>query len=168
MRASTFRRLMNLWPPFLVNAIHVLSISDDWSRAHVRLKLRPWNHNYVGTQFGGNLFAMTDPFWMLLTLHQLGRDYYVWDKAASIEFVAPGRGDVHARFHLPAHVVDELRAEAAHDGKVLHWFETDITTETGDVVARVRKQIYVRRKPAARRQADATQPSRQTESSRGR
>ncbi|HET6587454.1 MAG TPA: DUF4442 domain-containing protein, partial [Oleiagrimonas sp.] len=91
MRASTFRRLLNLWPPFLINAIRVMSISDDWSQAHVRLRLRPWNRNYVRTQFGGNLFAMTDPFWMLLVLHQLGRDYYVWDKAASIEFVAPGR-----------------------------------------------------------------------------
>lgn len=151
MRASTFRRLLNLWPPFLINAIRVMSISDDWSQAHVRLRLRPWNRNYVRTQFGGNLFAMTDPFWMLLVLHQLGRDYYVWDKAASIEFVAPGRSDVHARFHLEPTVVDALRAQAADGSKVLHWFETDITTASGEVVARVRKQIYVRLKPAARK-----------------
>ncbi len=156
MRASTFRRLMNLWPPFLVNAIRVRSISEDWSEAHVVLRLRPWNRNYVGTQFGGNLFAMTDPFWMLLVLHRLGRDYYVWDKAAGIEFVAPGRGDVHARFRLDPAVVDELRERAADGGKVLHWFETDVTTDAGEVVARIRKQVYVRLKPAARRRAAAT------------
>jgi hypothetical protein len=98
MRASTFRRLMNLWPPFLCNSIRVLSISDDYREAHVALRLRPWNRNYVKSQFGGNLFAMTDPFWMLLVMHQLGGDYYVWDKAGAIDFVAPGREDVYARF----------------------------------------------------------------------
>ncbi len=158
MRASTFRRLLNLWPPFLVNAIHVVSLADDWSRAHVQLKLRPWNRNYVRTQFGGNLFAMTDPFWMLLVMHRLGRDYHVWDRAGSIEFIAPGRETVHARFHLAPAVVDELRRAAAGGDKVLRWFETDITTASGDVVARVRKQVYVRLKPRLRQQGSPAPP----------
>lgn len=150
MRAATFRRLLNLWPPFLVSAIRVVSLADDWSHAHVRMALRPWNRNYVRTQFGGNLFAMTDPFWMLLVMHRLGRDYYVWDRAGSIEFLAPGRETVHARFDLDPTVVDELRVAAAGGTKVLRWFDTDITTASGEVVARVRKQLYVRRKPHAR------------------
>jgi acyl-coenzyme A thioesterase PaaI-like protein len=150
MRASTFRRLMNLWPPFLCNGIRVLSISDDYREAHVALRLRPWNRNYVKSQFGGNLFAMTDPFWMLLVMHQLGGDYYVWDKAGAIDFVAPGREDVYARFRLEPAVVEELRAAAAGGEKVLRWFETDVATASGEVVARVRKQVYVRLKPRAR------------------
>src|SRR6185312_13606895 len=72
MRASTFRRLFNLWPPALVNAIRVQSLSEDYTEATVVLRLRPWNRNYVKSQFGGNLFAMVDPFWMLLAMHQLG------------------------------------------------------------------------------------------------
>ena len=150
MRASTFRRLLNLWPPFLVNAIRLQSLSADWSEAKVVLRLRPWNRNYVRSQFGGNLFAMVDPFWMLLAMHQLGRDYYVWDKAGTIDFVAPGREDVYARFHLDDATVAELRAAAAGGGKVLRWFDTDVVTASGEVVARVRKQIYVRLKPRAR------------------
>lgn len=157
MRASTFRRLINLWPPFLVNAIRVVSLADDWSHAHVQLKLRPWNRNYVKTHFGGNLFAMTDPFWMLLVMHRLGRDYYVWDQAGSIEFLAPGRETVHAHFRLDPIVTDELRRAAANGKKVLHWFETDITTASGDIVARVRKQIYVRLKHRTR-QRDTPAP----------
>ena len=150
MRASTFRRLMNLWPPFLFNAIRVQSISDDFREATVVLRRRPWNRNYVGSQFGGNLFAMTDPFWMLLVMHQLGDDYYVWDKAGAIDFVAPGREDVHAHFRLDPVVVEELRTAAAGGEKVLRWFETEVTTASGEVVARVRKQLYVRLKPKAR------------------
>ncbi len=150
MRASTFRRLLNLWPPFLFNSIRVQSLSEDWSEARVVLRLRPWNRNYVRTQFGGNLFAMTDPFWMLLVMHQLGTDYIVWDKAGAIDFVAPGREDVYAHFKLEPAVVQALRDAAAGGEKVLHWFETDIVTAGGEVVARVRKQVYVRLKQRAR------------------
>ncbi len=150
MRASTFRRLLNLWPPFLFNSIRVQSLSADYTQAKVVLRLRPWNRNYVGSQFGGNLFAMVDPFWMLLAMHRLGPDYYVWDKAGSIDFVAPGREDVYAHFHLDDATVDELRAAAAGGDKVLRWFDTDIVTASGQVIARVRKQIYVRLKPRAR------------------
>jgi acyl-coenzyme A thioesterase PaaI-like protein len=150
MRPSTFRRLLNLWPPFLCNSIRVLELSGDWSESRVVLRLRPWNRNYVRTQFGGNLFAMTDPFWMLLVMHQLGSDYLVWDKAGAIDFVAPGREDVYAHFKLEPTVVEELRAAAADGGKVLRWFETDVATASGEVIARVRKQVYVRLKPRAR------------------
>ena len=156
MRASTFRRLMNLWPPFLFNSIRVQHVAEDWSEVKVVMRLRPWNRNYVRTQFGGNLFAMTDPFWMLLAMHQLGNDYFVWDKAGAIEFVAPGREDVYAHFRLDASAVDELRTAAADGEKVLRWFEVDVTTASGEVVARVRKQLYVRLKPKARVEAPAS------------
>lgn len=140
------RRILNLWPPFLCNGIRVTAISADWRHARVELRPRPWNRNYVGVHFGGNLFSMTDPFWMLLAMHALGSDYIVWDQAASIEFLKPGRGTVHARFDLADTVLDQLRAATAGGAKHLHWFETDVLDEAGDVVARVRKQVYVRRK----------------------
>ena len=142
--------MLNLWPPFLFNAIRVRSIAQDWSSAEVVLRLRWWNRNYVRSQFGGNLFAMTDPFWMLLVMQQLGKNYYVWDKAGTIDFVAPGREHVYAHFRLDPAVVDELRAAAAGGDKVLRWFDTDVVTASGEVVARVRKQLYVRLKPHAR------------------
>ncbi len=150
MRAATLRRLLNLWPPFLCNSIRVQRISDDYTEAKVVLRLRPWNRNFVRTQFGGNLFAMTDPFWMLLVMHRLGDDYLVWDKAGAIDFVAPGRSDVYAHFQLQSGVVDELRAATADGGKALRWFETAVTTADGEVIAHVRKQLYVRLKPARR------------------
>ena len=150
MRATTFRRLLSLWPPFLFSGIRVRAISPDWGEARVVLRLRPWNRNYVGSQFGGSLFAMTDPFWMILVMHQLGDDYYVWDKSASIDFIAPGRGDVFAHFKVDPAVMAELRHDAAAGAKVLRWFEVNVTTADGEIVARVRKQLYVRLKPKAR------------------
>ena len=141
---------MNLWPPFLASGIRVTDIGKDWRSARVELRLRPWNRNYVGTQFGGSLFSMTDPFWMLLVMHALPRDYLVWDRAAEIEFVKPGRGTVHARFELDESTVDELKAAAAGGDKVLRWFDADVVDDAGEVIARVRKQLYVRLKPDRR------------------
>ena len=150
MSPATLRRIFNLWPPFLFAGIRVLAISPDWRHARVRLKLAWYNRNYVRTHFGGNLFSMTDPFWMILVMHNLGRDYHVWDRAGSIDFVAPGREDVYADFQLDDAVIEELRTAAAAGHKVLRWFDIDVKTAGGEVVARVRKQLYVRLKPERR------------------
>ncbi len=147
MKASTFRYLINLWPPFLINGIHVTSIAQDWSNLTVRLRLHFWNRNYVGTHFGGNLFSMADPMWMLMAMHRLGRSYYVWDTAGEIAFLAPARETVFANFSMDDAAIEELRTQAAGGEKVLRWFETELKTAAGTVVARVRKQIYVRLKP---------------------
>jgi hypothetical protein len=140
------RRVLNVWPPFLFAGIRVLEIADDWRRARVALKRHWYNRNFVGTHFGGSLFAMTDPFWMIMTLYRLGEGYIVWDKAAEIEFVEATREPVFAEFVLDDTTIDEIRAATANGEKHLRWFETDILAAGGAVVARVRKQVYVRRK----------------------
>lgn len=99
--------------------------------------------------FGGSLFAMTDPFWMLLTIHAIGSDYIVWDRAGEIEFLKPGRGTVRATFRIDDAMLDEIRAATAGGEKYLRWCETDVVNGDGDVVARVRKQLYIRRKKDA-------------------
>ena len=149
MKASSLRRLFNVWPPFLFAGIRVERLDADWRHARVRLRLRWYNRNYVRTQFGGSLFAMADPFWMIMVMERLGRDYVVWDRAGEIAFIAPGRGDVVAEFHLDDAVIDELRDAAADGDKVLRWFDTEIRGSDGELVARVRKQLYVRSKPRA-------------------
>jgi acyl-coenzyme A thioesterase PaaI-like protein len=137
---------MNLWPPFLGAGIHVRSISADWSEAVVELRARWLNRNYVGTHFGGSLFAMTDPFFALLLMHRLGSQYLVWDQAARIDFVAPGHGTVSARFSLPEERVTEIRAQAEGGGKLLPQFEAEIRDREGALVASVHKTLYVRLK----------------------
>ncbi len=143
---SRLRLLMNLWPPFLFCGIRVLAIGADWRSAHVVLRRRWYNRNYVGVHFGGSLFAMTDPFWMILVGENLGRGYRVWDQAATIEFVAPGRDDVHCEFVVSDALLDELRSAAADGDKVLRWLDCEVKAADGSLVARVRKQIYVRRR----------------------
>lgn len=149
MKAPTLRRILNAWPPFLFAGIRVVTF-DDYRYARVKLKLAWYNRNYVRTQFGGNLFSMTDPFWMIMVLKSLGNDYIVWDQAGEIRFVAPGREDVYAEFRVEEAMLDEIRAECADGQKHLRWFDTDIRTASGELIATVRKQLYVRKKKAHR------------------
>jgi len=146
MKASTLRRTMNLWPPFLFSGIRVAEISADFRLVRVELRQHWYNRNYVGTHFGGSLFAMTDPFRMIPLLRVLGPEYIVWDQAGEIEFLKPGRGTVSAEFRLDDATLAEIRAATAGDEKYLRWFETELRNELGEVVAKVRKQVYVRRK----------------------
>lgn len=146
MKASSLRRYMNFWPPFLFSGIRVARISDDFRHARVELRQRWFNRNYVGTHFGGSLFAMTDPFWMIQMMRRLGPGYLVWDQAGEIRFEKPGRGTVVAEFDLTDEVVEEVRAAAESGEKVLRWFEVPVRDAAGDTVATVRKQIYVRKK----------------------
>jgi acyl-coenzyme A thioesterase PaaI-like protein len=140
------RRMLNLWPPFLFSGISVREISKDFRFAKVRLKKRLLTSNYVGTLFGGSLFAMTDPFYMVMILKNLGSGYIVWDKRSEIEYVSPGKSTVFAEFEVKEVDLDEIKREVAAAGKYLKWFEVDIKTSEGTVVAIVKKQIYIRKK----------------------
>lgn len=144
--ARTMRIGLNLWPPYRFAGVRVEHIAADFSEAAVTLRLGFTTRNYVGTQFGGSLFSMTDPFWMLLVMNQLGPDYVVWDRVGEIEFVRPGRSDVRAHFRVDPAFVQELREAAADGAKVLRWVHTDIHDRDGQLVARVRRQLYIRRK----------------------
>lgn len=139
---------LNLWPPFLGAGIRVRHIASDFREVRVEMRLRLANRNAFGTHFGGSLYAMTDPFFALMVHYNLPDDYLVWDKAASIDYLAPGRGLVRAVLRLEqAHVATILRMTAGGD-KHLHLFNVDIVDSEGLTVAKVEKIVYVRRKAA--------------------
>jgi acyl-coenzyme A thioesterase PaaI-like protein len=141
-------RLLAVWPPYLGAGIRVRR-PDDHTYV-VRMKLRWWNRNYFGTHFGGSLYAMCDPFFALILAQRLGPGYVVWDKAAAIRFVRPGRGTVTATFHLPPDEVAAIREAADAAGKIEPELTVDVLDEAGAVVARVDKTLYVRRETARR------------------
>jgi len=149
MKPKFLKLILNIYPPYIGAGIHVEHISEDYREVVVAMKLRWYNRNYVGTHFGGSLSAMTDPFFMLMLLNILGGDYIVWDQAARIEFIRPGRGRVVARFHLSQMQIDAIHAET-RDGAVFHpEYEVDILNDDGQVVAHVLKQLYIRQKNKA-------------------
>ena len=143
---ALFRRLMNLWPPFLGAGISVRRISHDWRSVHVTLRRYWFNRNYMGTHFGGSLYAMTDPFYMLMLIRNLGKRYVVWDKSASVEFIKPVQKRVSATFTLEAHRIEQIQARTADGRKHFEDFTIDVTDGSGSLIAKITKKIYIRKK----------------------
>ena len=138
------RMLMNIWPPFLGSGIRVRRLESGWKEIDVEMKLRWWNANYVGTHYGGSLYSMTDPFFMLMLIENLGKDYIVWDKSASIRFKKPGSGTVFASFRLSEEQVHEIKQALNTQEKIERTFTVEIKDESGGVIAEVDKLLHVR------------------------
>jgi hypothetical protein len=138
-------RSINWWPPFLAAGIHVRWGGDHRS-ADVTMRLHFWNRNYVGTHYGGSLYSMTDPFYMLMLMENLGRDYIVWDKAASIRFRKPGKGTVRAEFRLTEQQLDDIRNRLVSQDKYEPVFLVEVRDEAGNSIAEVEKVVHIRRK----------------------
>ena len=144
--SRALRRWVNLWPPFLGAGIRVTHIAPDMKAFDIEMKLRWWNANYVGTQFGGSLFAMTDPFYMLMLMANLGREYIVWDKAATIRYKKPGRGTVRAEFRLSDAQLEDIREKLKTEAKYEPVLRVDVKDDSDTVIAEVEKVLYIRRK----------------------
>lgn len=139
-------RWINWYPPFLGAGIRVKHVNHNEDAVEVEMKLRFWNKNYVGTHYGGSLYSMCDPFFMLILMRKLGKDYIVWDKAAQIRFLKPGTGKVRARFHIPDSKVQDIRNELETLGKSEYIFTAFVLDEKNNTVAEVEKLIYVKKK----------------------
>lgn len=145
MKAKWLLRLMRFWPPFLGAGIRVKEFNDDYSSILVEMKLRFWNQNYVGTHFGGSLYTMTDPFYMLMLIKLLGKGYVVWDKSAKIRYKKPAKHTVYARFTLTPEQVQAIKSEVDKQEKFEPVFLIPVTDEKGDVVAEIEKTLHIKR-----------------------
>lgn len=146
-RSRKLRRLLGLYPPYLGAGVRVTHIADDFRRVEVEMPLRFYNRNYVGTHFGGSLYSMCDPFYMLMLINILGPEYIVWDKAATIRFRKPGKGVMKAAFELTEEKIAEIRAAAEVHPKVEPQFQVLVKDTEGTVVAEVDKLLYIKKKP---------------------
>ena len=142
----TLRFILNIYGPYLGAGVKVSHIDPSWRELHVSMKLKWYNRNAVGTHFGGSLYAMVDPHLMLLLMKLLGTDYVIWDKAAEIEFIKPGQGPVQAIIRITEADLAQIHRQTAGGNTFLPEFEIQVVDRTGDLVVRVRKVLYIRKK----------------------
>jgi acyl-coenzyme A thioesterase PaaI-like protein len=143
----TAARAFNLYPPFVGAGIQITAIAPDLRAFSVELRPLPWNRALDGVHFGGSIYAMCDPFFHVALAAQLGPGYQIWDKGAQIDFRRPGRGTLRAEFQVTPADVRAIRDAIAVAGKCERTFSTDVIGPSGEVVASVRKQLWVRRTP---------------------
>ncbi|GAB4018291.1 MAG: hotdog fold domain-containing protein [Bdellovibrio sp.] len=143
---QTVIKIMNLWPPYLGAGVKVRLIDKEKLIIKVQMGLKLFNKNYVGVHFGGSLYSMVDPFYMLILMNKISRDFIVWDKSACIKFVKPGKGTVSAIFEINDEQVKEIEQKVRELGKYEPEFKIEIKDETNQVVAVVEKKLWVKLK----------------------
>ncbi len=146
LSAGQLKLLMNIWPPFWGAGIQVKSITPDFKSIKTQLKLRWYNRNYVKTQYGGSLYSMTDPFYMLMLLHRLGKEYIVWDMQAEIRYIHPAASHVTASFEVSDEKLQEIKSKVSELGKYNPVFKINIIDSENRIIAEVRKTLYIKKK----------------------
>ncbi len=135
---------INTYAPYIGAGIKIDHLDTDQGLCVVSMGLSPLNKNIVGTQFGGSLYSMIDPFYMMLLMQQLGSNYVVWDKSSHIEFVAPGTSKVTARIKVPNGESTTIRKLAESGEPVFRDYRTEIVDKNQKVIAVVTKTVYIR------------------------
>ncbi len=146
LKTRLWRWGFNLVPVYRSTGARVTFIASDFREVRIRLPLNLRTRNYVGTIFGGSMFAAVDPFHMVMLIQNLGRGYVVWDKAAGIRFLRPGRETLYARFVLDAAEVEAIKAELAAAPALERTYRVDLVDRHGTIHAFVEKTIRIRRR----------------------
>lgn len=145
-----YRWAFNLHPTYRGSGAWITYIAADWREVRLRLPLSWQTRNYVGTIFGGSMYAAVDPFYMIMLIKNLGGDYVVWDKAAAIRFKKPGRATLYARFCLDEGELNDIRGLLGRQPSLDRVFQVDLADKGGVVHASIEKTIYIARKNGSR------------------
>jgi acyl-coenzyme A thioesterase PaaI-like protein len=136
----------NFFPAYRRTGARITYIAGDLREMHIKLPLNRKTRNYVGTIFGGSMFAAVDPIYMLIFIKLLGPNYVVWDKAASIQYKRPGRSTLYATFKVDQEELDAIRAELEQKDKLDRVYQVELIDEESSVCASIEKTIYFRKK----------------------
>ena len=136
----------NLFPAYRGTGARISYIAGDWREVRIRLPLSLRTRNYVGTIFGGSMYAAVDPILMVMLIRNLGRDYLVWDKSAAIRFRRPGRSTLYARFVLEQAELDAIRDALRETDRIDRDYRVELVDAEGVVHAEVDKTIQIRRR----------------------
>lgn len=145
-RTKTFRLLINLFPAYRRTGGRGYFLSSDYTEAHIKIGLNWKTRNYLGSVFGGSLYGAIDPIYVLQLLKILGKNYIVWDKSATIQFIKPVKGEVFAKFVIEDDLISIIKSEVAKNGKYHISLPVSLVDKNGIVYFKAVKEIYIANK----------------------
>lgn len=140
------RLKFNLFPAYRGTGARVVYISDDYREMRIKIPLNWRTRNYVGTIYGGSMYAGIDPIYMLMLIKNLGRDYIVWDKAATIRFKRPGKETLYADFLVTEDDLNEIEATLERQRSYDKIYNVELKNREGKIHAIIEKTLYIAKK----------------------
>jgi acyl-coenzyme A thioesterase PaaI-like protein len=145
-RPHVVRLGFNLHPAYRRTGGRIEYVSPDLTLIRARLPFNRGTRNVVGSMFGGSLFAITDGPHPTLLLMALGRDFIVWDKAASIQYKRPGRSTLYAEFIISPEEIAEVRDILSRQPEVDRVYRIELKDSNGIVHSVVERTVYIANK----------------------
>ena len=145
-KSRKFRWAFNFFPAYRGTGGRLVYVADDFREVRVKLPLNWRTRNYVGTIYGGSIYASIDPIYMLMLIHILGPEYTVWDKAAKIRFRKPGKDTLYVDFNLSHEEIDEIKRLAEDAKSVDRIYDLELKDKNGVVHAQIEKTLYIAKK----------------------
>ena len=146
VQSKLYKWGFNIYPAYRGTGGWITYIAKDWREIHVKVPLSWQTRNYVGTIFGGSLYAAVDPFYMIMLIKNMGSEYVVWDKAASIRFKRPGRETLYAKFKVSEEELISIKSELEYSPKLDRQYQVILKDKSGLIHALVEKRIFIARK----------------------
>jgi hypothetical protein len=140
---------MRLYPPLLLQRIWVQSIDSGFKGVDVKINRSLITLNFGKAIFGGTIYTATDPFYAMLfgqLLKHKGYHISVWLKGVSIQFLRPGRTDLHYRISITDDMINEVEEALNKKGVFVKSYSIEIYSKTGNLYAIAKNEIYIRKK----------------------
>ncbi|VXB54799.1 conserved hypothetical protein [Flavobacterium sp. 9AF] len=142
-KATLFKTMFNVSPMYRRSCGRITHVSDDLHIVKIKIKLSYKNKNYVGSMFGGSLFAATDPIYMIQLMQILGKDYVVWDKTTEIKFKRPAYQNAFATFNFTSDEIHQIKKDVKKENEINCVKQLHITDKKGKIFTEVNKTIYI-------------------------
>lgn len=143
LKSRLFRFSLNLIPAYRGTGARCIFLSDDLHEVHIKLPLNLRTRNYVGTIFGGSMYGAVDPIYMVQLINILGKDYVVWDKAASVRFRKPGNNTLYARFIISDDLLEDIKTKVIREKEIEIELTVNLVDKNAHVYAEIAKNIYI-------------------------
>lgn len=142
-----FLRFMRYYPPFFVQRVIPLSISEDCLTLHVKIRRSLLTQNLWKSTFGGTLLAAVDPWYALLIWQRCRRENIpveMWVERVELQFLRPGRKNMYFTCHIPPTLWESIRSVLQNQSRARYTFPIRIYLEDGTLCAQGEQTVYLR------------------------
>ena len=138
---------MRIYPPMLFQRIWVKKIHKGFTGVDVKINRSFFTTNLGNSIFGGTIFSATDPFYALLfgqLMQRKGFKITVWLKSAEIQYLKPGRSDLHYTIIVDESMIADAENALRNEGKFVRTYPIEIFDTSGELCATALNEVYIR------------------------
>ena len=149
LKADELKHMLNLWFPFFVNRIRIISIRDDFHEMNVKLIHSFWNRNPNKSVWGGSITSALDPFFPVMMKQIMLRrgirtDFF--SKAVHVEFIRQVETNISFQFKITEEEVINAEKILTNDGNYEGWHSVKGIDVEGNICVHGKVQVYLRKR----------------------